>query len=154
MLRSTVALPPRSAPSARAHHSDWACSPPPSAATRSATTGLIVATYGMLSTSAEITADPHSSPTAAPARRPSAASAATLDSCADRAGVDQRADHDEQAGEEDQGWPLDVSGDVFGVEAGQGQQQQSANHCHHGWFQVQNGVEDEGHGDRGRARRG
>ena len=72
---TAVAFPPRSAPSARAHHSDVASGPVP-LATRAATRGAIVATYGMLSTTPLITADPNSSSVAASRNCPPTASTA------------------------------------------------------------------------------
>src|SRR5690606_5788330 len=72
---TAVALPPRSAPNASAHHSTCADSPPP-ACTSSATIGLIVATNGMLSTIAETTADPNSSPIVVSSGCPAVASTA------------------------------------------------------------------------------
>jgi hypothetical protein len=77
---TAVTLPPRSAPRASAHHNTCDCRVP-SAATSSATTGLIVATYGMLSTMADRIADPHCSPIEASSNRPSTASAAARDTC-------------------------------------------------------------------------
>src|SRR5688572_13205290 len=56
-----VALPPRSAPRARAHQSTWDWLVLPLLLTMSATTGLVVATYGMLSMIADSTVEPHSS---------------------------------------------------------------------------------------------
>src|SRR5690606_38356838 len=53
---TAVALPPRSAPNASAHHSTCAGSPP-CAATSCSTIGLMLATYGMVSTIADPPAD-------------------------------------------------------------------------------------------------
>src|SRR5690606_27013309 len=77
---TAVALPPRAAPNASAHHSTCADSPPP-ACTSSATIGLSVATNGMLSTIAETTADPNSSPIVVSSGCPAVASTAALDTC-------------------------------------------------------------------------
>ena len=66
--------------------------------------GLIVATYGMLSTIADSTAEPHSSSIVASHSRPVDGVGGGLARPADDAGVDQRADHDEQAGEERPAW--------------------------------------------------
>src|SRR5262245_498710 len=58
---TAVAFPPRSAPRARAHQSTVGSDPGGACATRSDTTGAMVATYGMLSTIAESPAEIHSS---------------------------------------------------------------------------------------------
>src|SRR5687767_14683397 len=78
---TAVALPPRSAPNASDHHNTRVDSPPPLALTNSATTGLMVATYGMLSTTADSTADPHSRTMDPSSSRPCTASAAARDTC-------------------------------------------------------------------------
>lgn len=71
-----VALPPRSAPRAKAHHSTSVSSPPPDEATISATIGLTDATNGMLSMTAEGTTEPKTRAIAVPCRSPPVASAA------------------------------------------------------------------------------
>src|SRR4028119_1791185 len=58
---TAVALPPRSAPAASAHHNPvaWGVSPP-ALATSPWTSGDMVATYGMLSTMPDSRPEPHS----------------------------------------------------------------------------------------------
>jgi hypothetical protein len=70
----------------------------------------------------------------------------------DDAGVDQRAHHHEQAGEEHQGRSLHVRGHVGGVESGQREERQPAENGHHRRFQVQHGVHAEGDERRGQDR--
>src|SRR6266508_2166541 len=53
-----VALPPRSVPRARAHQIESACDGFAVPAVRDSTSGLMVATYGMLLTTADTTAEP------------------------------------------------------------------------------------------------
>ncbi len=74
---TAVALPPRSAPRARAHHRAEPFAWSGAACTRPATSGAIVATYGMLSTMPDMAAEPNSSTVAASRyRSPNAAVAA------------------------------------------------------------------------------
>ncbi len=71
-------------------------------------------TYGMLSTTAEITAEPTSTTIRVGTTAPPVASAMLSASSLQRADVDQRPDQDEQAHEEEQGLPLDVAEQVRG----------------------------------------
>jgi hypothetical protein len=67
----------------------------------------------------------------------------------DSAGLDQRSDHDEQAGEEQQGGPFDLAQERLGVAAGEQQQQPGAQEGDHRRLQVQDPVQGEGGGDQG-----
>ena len=108
----------------------------------------------MLSTTPETTAEPPSSNMDAPKQPAVDEVADAAGDLGEHAGVHERADHDEQAGEERERLPLDVADHLAHVDAGDGEQEQPADDRHHRRLQVQHRVQHEGREDQRRARPG
>ena len=110
-----VALPPRQAPSASAHHSGSIGMP---LAPSSCTTGIIVAVYGMLSMIAEAMPLNHSSPRVVTVGSPPVSSIRQSATASTMPTWTIAVDEHEQADEEEERRPLDLARTGLGVEAG------------------------------------
>ena len=113
----------------------------------------MVATYGMLSTMPDRTADTTRISITASSGVAVGRVADLLGEVADHAGLDQGADHDEQAGEEQQGLPLDAGHVVLGRDIGDQHQQPGAEQRHDRRLDVEYRVPDEAGEHRAAGRR-
>ena len=121
---TAVRLPPKSAPRASAHHRACTWTGIGHGRGKVATTGVIVATYGILSITPESTAETPRISIVVDSGSPPVTSSARRGEFADHAGLHQRADHDEQAGEEQQRLPFHA-GEVVGCSMPRNQDQDS-----------------------------